>query len=144
MPSISSEIITYLKTKAAVTALVGSGVDARIFLDEAKQGVSLPYVTLVVFEGASHEHLGAITGLAENRVEINCYSATSEGAWTLAEVIRLSPLQMHRGTLGSTFVHSITSPQGYARERIPPPQGSNTTRFVCSRDYFFIYAEAKT
>lgn len=144
MPSIASELVTYLKTKSAVTSLLGTGADCRLYLDEAKQGVSLPYATIVVYEGKSHETLAAITGMAENRVEVNCFSATSEGAWALAEAIRLAPLQMYRGTMGSTHVAGVTSQGGYSRERIPPVPGGNAGRFVCSRDYFFTYHESRS
>lgn len=141
MADIGTEIITYLKTKSAVTDLIGSGTSARIYLHEAKQGVALPYVVIVVYEGSSHEHLTGISGLAENRVEINCYSATNAGAFALAEAIRLAPLQMHKGVIGGTH-GSVTSPQNYSQEYVTPVPGDNVKRFLVSRDYFVTHTEA--
>lgn len=144
MADIASELITYLKTKSAVTDLVGTSTAARIYYGDAKQGVALPYIVIRVFDGTSHEHLGGITGMAMNRVEVNCYAATSSAASALAEAVRLAPLQKFRGTMGSTYVHEVASPQGYAREFEPPTTGDNRKRFNFVRDYFIHYAEAKS
>jgi len=141
MADIGTEIITYLKTKAAVTSLIGSGTAARIYLHEAKQGVALPYVVIVVYSGESHEYLSGISGLSENRVEINCYSATNAGAFALAEAIRLAPLQMYKGTIGTT-AGSVRSPDNYSQEYVTPIPGDNTKRFLVSRDYFVTHLEA--
>lgn len=134
--------MTYLKTKSAITSLIGTGDNARIYLGFPKQGASLPYIVLEVFEGLSAEHLTGISGIAENRVQIDCYAETKNGAHDLAEAVRLAPLQMYRGTLGDTFANSITSPAGARRGYDDPSQGSNQARFWNSRDYFITYVEA--
>lgn len=142
MPDIATEVVTYLKTISAVTDLIGTGSNARIWYGDAKQGASMPYIVIRVFDGESAEHLGGISGLATNRVEINCYGSTSSSAYTLAEAVRLAPLQKYRGTMGSTYVNEVASPQGYSREFDPPSAGSNQKRFNFVRDYFLHYAEA--
>lgn len=142
MADIASELITYLKTIGGVTALVGTGTAARIYYGDAKQGVALPYVVVDLKSGTSHEHLNGISGLAMSRVEVNCYGATSAAAWALAEAVRLAPLQKYRGTMGSTYVHEVASPDGYGKEYIPPVTGDNRKRFNFVRDYFVHYAEA--
>lgn len=144
MPDITSELITYLKTKTAITDLVGSGSAARIYYGDARQGVALPFIVMRVFDGESQEHLTGISGLATNRIEINCYGSTTSQAYNLAEAVRLAPLQKYRGTMGTTYVNEVASPQGYARDFDQPTQGDNAKRFVFTRDYFLHYQEAKT
>ena len=141
MASISSELKTYLKTKSAVTDLIGAGTAARIYPHTAKQGVALPYIVYEIFQGESYEHLGGISGLAENRIQIDCFAATSEGAYALAEAVRLAPVQMFRGTMGSTAV-TVSSDDGYESGYEPPEKGGTQKLYFVSRDYFITYAEA--
>jgi hypothetical protein len=143
MPDICTEVITYLKTKSAITTLVGAGSEARIYYGDAKQGVSLPYIVIRVFEGESAEHLNGISGIATNRVEINCYGSTSSEGYSLAEAVRLAPMQKYRGMMGSTYVHEVASPQGYSRDFDTPSNGDNRKRFNFVRDYFIHHAEDK-
>lgn len=142
MPSVAANLITYLKTKPTITTLVGTGADARIYELEAKQGVALPYIIIQVFDGISYENLSTISGVAENRVQIDCYAASAAEAYTLAEAVRLAPLQMYRGTFGDGWSNGIRSPQSYESGKTPPTQGGNDHKFWYSRDYFITYQEA--
>lgn len=141
MPSIEAELKTYLKTITAVTDIVGTGNSSRIYEDIARQGVAAPYIVLQTFEGISAEHLGGITGIARNRIQIDCYGKTGSESHDLAEAVRLAPLQMFRGTMGSTFVHSVVSEFGYRKGYYYPTNGSDERHFWRSRDYFVTYAE---
>lgn len=142
MPSIGSELKTYLKTKAAITTLIGSGTSARIYTQAPKQNATLPYIVYTVFLGSSEEHLGGITGMANNRIQLDCYGATEEAAYALAEAVRLAPLQMFRGTMGSTYVHCVTSSEGSRAGYDRPEKGTDSRRYWHSRDYSITYAEA--
>jgi len=146
MPSILSELKTYLKTKSAVTNLVGATTAARIYQYTAKEGVAMPYVVLDMVPGESHEHLGGITGIARNRIIIDAYAATELASYALAEAIRLilQPIGKDgtRPTFGSTVVHGIASDGSYEADFEPPVKGGAQKRYVYSRDYFISYAEA--
>lgn len=142
MPDILDSLKTYLKTKTAITSLVGSADDARVYFHDAKEGAALPYIVLEIFEGESHEHLSAITGLATNRIQIDCFGVSMSATYALAEAVRLAPLQMYQGTVGSCTVRSITSENGYRRGFDPPTPGSGQKRYWVSRDYMFTYLEA--
>ena len=144
MIDIVEDLKTYLKTITAVTDLVAAGTAARIYTHESKQGVALPYVILEVFEGSSEEHLNDISGIASNRIQVDAYGATSSAALTLAEAIRLAPLQMYRGLFGTTFITDVTSNGGYRRGRDQPTTGGNQRRYWVSRDYIFRYHEPIT
>ncbi len=142
MSDIAEQLTTYLKTISAITDLVGTGANARIFLSFAKQGASLPYIVLEVFEGTSTEHLTGISGLATNRVQVDCYASTKAGASDLAEKVRLAPLQMHRGDMGDLFCNTVRSDGGFRTGYDPASKGANNQRFWSSRDYFITYQEA--
>lgn len=142
MPSIGTELKTYLKTISAVTDIVGSGTAARIYPHTAKQGVAMPYIVYETYPGESRQHLGGISGIATNRIEIICYAATSAAAYSLAEAVRLAPLQMFRGTMGTTTVNGVSATPAYEFGFEPPVKGGAQKRYWISNDYFVTYAEA--
>ncbi len=104
MADIKEELKTYLKTKAAITSLVGSGTAARIYTHRAREKARKPFVLIAISGGASNEHLGGIAGLATSAVNVWACDDDSAGADTLAEEIRLAPLQGLRGFLNNTKV----------------------------------------
>lgn len=142
MPDILADLRTYLKTKTAITSLVGTGDAARIYIHDAKEGATLPFIILEIFEGSSEEHLAAITGIASNRIQVDCYGVTSTAAYNLAEAVRLAPLQMFRGTMATSSVLNVTSNVSYRRGWDPPVTGSAQKRYWVSRDYIITYTEA--
>lgn len=142
MPDILDSLKTYLKTKAAITAIVGSGDDSRIYFHDAKEGAALPYIILEIFAGESNQWLSGITGIATNRIQIDCFGVSATDAYTLAEAVRVAPLQMFRGTVGSCTVLNIDSSQSYLRSWDPPSHGSRQKRYWVSRDYFVTYQES--
>ena len=142
MSDIGENLKAYLKTKTPITDLVGSGVAARIYPDDAKQGVSLPYIVYEVFEGTSATHLKGISGVATSRIQVDVYASTRSEAFRLSELIRLAPLQAYRGDFGDTFVHSEHGNSSYRQGRDRPVKGGNQRRHWCSRDYIFSYKEA--
>lgn len=144
MASVGENLKEYLKTKVAITGRVGSGDNARIYLEYPKQGAVQPFIVIETFEGLSNEYLSGITGIARNRVQITAFDESSADAYTLAEAIRLAPLQMFRGTIGDTFANSIKSDTSYRSGYDPPTAGANNQRFWYSRDYFVTYEEPKT
>jgi hypothetical protein len=138
---IASNLKTYLKTKAAVTALVGSGDAARIFLHDAKEGVQLPFVIIVILTGSSGVWLGGAAGIAANRVSVISYGNTHAQAYQLDRTIRLSPLLGYRGPMGSGFVHAVDDDQGFECGYDPPVTGSAQKRYWVMRDYLITHKE---
>jgi len=141
--SIAADLITYLKTISAVTTLVGSGTAARIYEDTALQGAALPYILFEVFDGASAEYLGGISGMGENRVELTCYASDSAGATTLGESVRLPPLKTYRGLMHTNYVR-VTPDGGDTTGHDPLIQGANQRRYWHRRDYLIFKDEAVT
>lgn len=141
MADIADELKTYLKTITNITNLIGVGTAARIYPTRPAKPVALPYIVFEVFEGSSAEHLDGISGIAKNRIQLDAYAATSGAAHALAEKIRLAPLQMYRGLMGSTFVNNTSSNGGYRRGSVPPVKGGHKLEYWVSRDYMITYSE---
>lgn len=139
MADIVAELTTYLKTQSPVTDLVGTGTAARIYEEDAKQGTTLPYIVLEVFEGETFTHLTGLSGLARNRVQIDSYGSSSTQAHSLAEAIRLA-IAHKRVTMGSTQVREHGN-GSYERGRDQPVRGGGQRRWWVSRDYIFTYNE---
>lgn len=142
MSHLGDDWTTYWKSKTAITSIVGAGAHARIYEDAPRQGVKPPYVVFRFFEGPSAEGLSELGGVGEKRMQVDAYHNTPADAHALQEAIRLGPTQGHRGTVGSTFVHGVTSPQTSRHGSDDPPKGSKARRYWSSRDYLTAYAEA--
>jgi len=73
-------LVTSILTAApAVTALVGVGIDARVYRHgEATQGVSLPYVT---WSAPGGEAENSLTGACADRwrVQVDCWASADNG-----------------------------------------------------------------
>lgn len=105
MSDISSGLITYLESKTAVTDIVGTGDNARIFPDRIPKDPTYPLVVVDEF-ASTHDHdLSGASGIYHPRISVDCYDQTSGDAQTLAEAVR-GVMQGYRGAMGVEFVHS--------------------------------------
>lgn len=109
MADFCDEFVTQLKTKATITALVGSGTSARIYPDDLKQGATLPALTYGEIGGDFERHLKGPIGLRKAMVEVYAYGSTRSAANELAEVVRIALTGTdQRTTYGSTHVAEVT------------------------------------
>lgn len=100
----TGDLVTYLKTRTGITALVGATTSARIYPVYAKQGAALPHLVYVQNGGESYRHLSKGSGIRRTVLQVFCYAATQAGADQLAEQVRLS-LANYRGAMGDSRVH---------------------------------------
>lgn len=116
MIDISAELITYLKTKSAVTAIVGSGTSARIYPDQIKEisGV-YPCIVIKVTGGGPDIGIGGKTGIASAVIETWSFAETSASRNTLDKTIYASIAQGN-ATWGTT----------YTTECFPGPAGRDS------------------
>jgi hypothetical protein len=111
----TGDLVTYLKTRTGITALVGATTSARIYPDIAKQKASLPHLVYTVSGGDSFRHLRGDSGIRRTVLQVFAYAATRAGADALAEQVRQS-LANYRGTWSDTRVHDC-------RTAAPPLSG---------------------
>ena len=80
--------------------------------------------------------------MAQNRVEVNVYAATSAGAHQLADAIRVAPLQAWRGDVPGGHFASVVSNGSYEQRKEMTEKGNRPKRFIFSRDYLITYTES--
>lgn len=134
-------LITYWKSKAAITSIVGTGSACRIWPDEAKQGVSEPYVVFEVVGGVSEQHLAGVSGVRGSVVHVYSYAATRAGADALSEAIRTSTAN-YRGLMSGVFVNWVEASDAPDGGIDRTQDGSNTQRYWTRLILRIAHAEA--
>lgn len=99
---IGPGLYTYLQSKAAITAVVGT----RVYPMRSPQGSSnYPCISYQTISSRSTYSHSGDNQLRFERVQINCFARTAKAAKDLAELVRLS-LSGYAGLMGSTAVQS--------------------------------------
>jgi hypothetical protein len=94
--SIKTAIFAELAGNSNVTNVVST----RVWLNQAKQNETLPYVVFHRLDNTPEYHMGAQSGLTRGLFQIDCYDDDPDDAHDLSEVIR-EALSGQRGTIGS-------------------------------------------
>jgi len=81
-------IIQRLKDDASITALVGSGTNARISEEFPTQTAALPYITVRRVTTDYRHHVTGTTSLMRGDIQIDVFAETSVKAHALADLIR--------------------------------------------------------
>ena len=83
------DLVTWLKTKAAVTALVGVADDARIWPDQGQQSWDGNGQAIIFVRSQSNpfHELGAVSPMVHDVVQFFCYGDTREDADALEAVL---------------------------------------------------------
>jgi hypothetical protein len=97
--TIEEAFRAYLGGVASVTALVGSGANARIYPQAMPQNPTFPAVIYMVVSNPVKESHSGNSALAHPRFRINCWSQDYIQAKTLAREIRRA-LQGFKGIMG--------------------------------------------
>lgn len=108
-------LIVYWRTVSAITDIVGTGDNARIWPHKARQGRGssdpgkLDHVTFVRNGGHVFTDLSGSTGARTTILHVYAWSSTPTGAETLAEAIKNNTANTTttRTTLSGTVVHWI-------------------------------------
>lgn len=99
-------LVTHWKSVAGITALVGSGDDARIFAHVARQSQGKPFVTFNLVDCEAYLNLAGASGAERTVVHIYCWAETLAGAEALAKQVRNNTRNM-RGTYTGTTVNRV-------------------------------------
>lgn len=126
--SMKSSLVSYLRSQAAVTALVGQ----RVRLSQAEQSDS-SRVIINQITGDDKEHMLAATGKTIATFQINCDELSPIKADALAIAVR-SVLQGFRGTMGDVSVSMCHLDQ--ERDFTEPPiEGFHRGIYSVQQDY---------
>lgn len=144
MADFYDELLSYLKSKAAITSLVGSTSSSRIFPDDPKQGAALPFVILDEVGGDQPEILEGTggPGIVRSVWHVYAMGATRTAANALSEVIRVN-MQGYRGLMGLTYVNEV-SLSTHRENGVDEPQDSSDAKRYWSRRIYDIWHEQPT
>lgn len=108
---IDAAVRTRLAAVSAVYSLVGGTTRPRIYALKLPQNPEFPAVTYQIVSGRPEYHINAVAGLAEVRLQIDCWAADEENesgydqARALAEAVR-GALSAYTGTVGDVVIEA--------------------------------------
>lgn len=106
----------------------------RLYKHRAVENCPLPYAVVTELGGVPDYELAGELPDVVKTYQVDVYAASDDEANEIAELIRLAPLSGYRGTMDTTYVHSVT----IASERGPDDfrsDGSDTPYSRNQRDY---------
>jgi len=107
MATASDVIYTRLSAVSAVTDIVGSGDNARIWPISRREGAANPSITYQRISAPKESAMGtADTGLTHPLFQVDCFADTYREVDDLAEAVR-GALQRYSGTVCSVVVQVI-------------------------------------
>lgn len=141
MADVAVSIRTYLLSKSAVTALVGT----RIYSDIVEQNATLPAIAMSKIS-TSHEHdLSNLSGVAHCRMQFDCYADAATGgramANDIAETIRATGIAAIKGTYTSVDIRGVRLDSGQRNEIDYANDNSDDHRYVTSFDLMIDFTE---
>ena len=145
MTDFAEELKTRLKAVSDVTAIVGSGDNARIYHDMLRQGCALPAIVIYESGGESYRHLTGFGGVVRSVWHVISYGLTRNTANTLAETIRVKALNAsYKGLFGATFVNGVNCSSHRMAGVDEARDGHETPRYWCERVYDIFHGEDTT
>ncbi len=145
--NVKEALVTYLKTKTLLTAIIGTGTNARIYPETAPQDIDISNGSYVVFQvtDTEHpEHMGGACAYAENTFLFSIYADTVARRHALKEALR-NLLHTRRNLVLSTSEGSIeirtikllSCADGY----FDSPDGGETGAFAQDMTFLVVFFE---
>lgn len=144
MALIEAELMTYLLSKASVTALVGTRV-FRVFVPQSNSGNAqsdvgkLPRIVLQRVTGGRSYFIGGGDGLPMPTIQLSCQALTYGAAKAIADALRMV-LDGFSGTMGSTYV-GVCVQDNETDIYEPPDDARDQGVHQCVLDYRIAYTE---
>lgn len=124
MSLIEHGFVARLKGVAGVTALIGSGDNARIYPGHLPQGVTYPALMYENVSPTVDNDLDG-NGLGHDRLRVSAYSPSYSAAKSLETQVRLALHGFKHTTVGGVPIQSIAKVGG--RDLLEPAVGKNDT-----------------
>lgn len=138
MAEITAELITWMKTRSAITSLVGASTGARIYPERPKQNAQLPYLVISQNGGRAVPHLAGRSKLKETAFEIFAVGDTRAQADALSTAVD-DEMTPDNKTMGTTFVTEIVQEMHRDAGDDLPIDGSDRTRYWARSSYRLFY-----
>lgn len=103
----SGGLVSYWKTVSAITSRVGSGANARIARDAARQKwTNESFIVYTRAGGDVYRHLEGTSGVRTTIVHVYCWGDSADDADDLCEEVKLAmQTGFARTTWGDTFIN---------------------------------------
>lgn len=126
--------------QARLVANVGvSAQTTRIYDNRAPQSPSLPYIVLTEISATRYPTCKAAGGIAQKRLQVDCYAASTTAMRTLSELIRTA-LDGYAGTSGATVIRACHL-DGETEQYEPPTDGSSGGKCRKIQEYVVFHTE---
>ena len=134
MADITAKLTTYLKSRSAITALIGSSTGARVFAERPKQATARPYLVLSQTGGNTITTLNTASGIANASFDLISVADTRAGADALSTAVQ-GELSADNKTMGATFVTEVVTNLHRDAGDDLPQDGSDSPRYWARSNY---------
>ena len=141
--TIEGAIWARLKAITAVTDIVGSGANARIYAEHLPPTPVFPAITFKLVSAPRVHASGADPGIVRSRWQLDAWATTYKAARDLAAAVRgngaANAFSRWSGTLDSTVVQDIFLENELAHTE--PSVGADKRLYRITQDYMVHYKE---
>lgn len=139
--SIKSALTTYLESKTAITDIVGSGENARIYPVRRPENTGLPCIVYrrMPKDDSHAQTIDKAGGTDAPVFRLTCYAEQYGDADALGEALR-QVLQGFRGTMGTVTVNACVLKDQYDGDWDAPDDGGDEGVYQDVNDYLIRYS----
>lgn len=137
----TGSFVTWIKTQATITALIGTGDSCRCWPRVVPQGATMPVMMFVRTGGDRFRHLSGGTGKARTTFQIYTYGDTADSAESLMKIV-IAALDNFRGTWDTITVNDTQILLGPEDGEDYPRDNSQAVRYWCRLPLAVIHSES--
>lgn len=144
MAAMEEALCSYILSKAAVTALIGSGDAARLYPIVLPQDCDLADGAAATYEIITSDETHTLTdraGIVQSRVKITSFAQTHSAATTLARAIKNCGIATLKGVSGGVDFRGTVIEEGLSCFVETPTDGGETWRYIAEFDLRLSYLE---
>jgi len=130
---LNGDFVLFLRAYAPISTLVGTGTDARIYPEAARQGAVAPYLVYTQAGGNSEKYLGGLDGCENMIVHVYAYADSQPQSKELAVAVRDRMLPTQAIVGDGTKLHVCNGgiiDTGYERDQASGDRKRFWTRLV--------------
>jgi hypothetical protein len=144
MAAIEEALCEYLLSKSAVTNLIGSAGDARLYpvvLPETCNIADGAAVTYEIISSIETELLSDRAGVVQSRFQITTFANSHAAAMAVSRAIKNCGITTLKGVSGGVDIRGVMIEDGIKCYGEQPTDGSDSWRFVAEFDLRISYLE---
>lgn len=145
MAVMEQALCDYLLTKSAITNVIGSGADARLWPEVLPELYSVksdgPAATYQILDSVDEHTISDRCGLVQSRVQFVCYGADRTAANALARAIKNCGVVALKGVSGGVDFRGVEVVRGISNFDESPTDGSQEHRYLADFDLMISYLE---